>query len=347
MLLLGLLTVALADDCPDPAVTLGRAESDALSFFLADAEAGLAATLEAWSCGPAASPEHLGRFLRIKGLLAMYADDPEAASRAFAASKGIGGTFHDDYGADARALWDSAESPEGEPATLQLKGLRDGEQLWVDGLPSEPTAAPGLHLLQVAPGDGELARFARLFDAQPAAELLVAVSGEVPVPAPVPEPEPEPEDPEEPEPDHGIAWGPRVIPKRAQPIAPPLAPHPEHRNRYLDADGDEYRWRSDVLPLGRYDIDGAIARRRYRRTRAGQIVAFTSTGLFAYLAYLNAWDVTTGHNRPTSSSAGATLLCAGLSVGSGLWGRHLLKKRPEHRADVEASAQRVITGNAL
>ncbi len=340
-----LLSAALAqsEPCPDPAVSLGRAESDALSYFLADAEAGLAKAMDAWACGPPATPDHIARYLRIKGLLAHYGEKDDISTMAFAAAKRLGGPYNDDYGDEVRTLWEEATLPEGEPATLVLKGLEEGERVWVDGLPTELSAAPGFHLLQVAPTE-DAARFARLLLAEPAAELVVSVTG-VPLPAPAPAPAPAQEPEPEPEPDDGIEWGPRVIPERAQAIAPPLV-HLEG-NAYEDGDTDPLRWRADVLPLARYDVDGRIARRRYRNTRIGQLVAATLTTGFAYSAYLQAWDLTTGHNQPPGRSGLGTLFFTGAAVGTGAWGWHLIKKRPKHRVKIEASAQRVITGNAL
>lgn len=330
--------------CPDPGVALQRAENDALNYYLADAQAGLQAAVDAWGCSAPVESGPLGRYLAIRGLLAHFDNDDDRARRAFAASRAQGTAFPSDYGEVVQALWDAAEAPEGDPAPLQLKGVNDDDRVWLDGQPSEGLVPQGLHLFQV--GDGDTARFARLLDVTSDQPLVVAVPvvprpGPVPAPAPAADPAPAPA----PTPVDGIVFGPRVIPASAAGIVPPIA-H-EGGRLYLDAEGDRLRWRRDVFPLGRYDVDGRIARRRYRSARTGQIVSVVATPILLYTSYLFAWDATTGHNLPTGRSVGTTLVLGGAGVGTGLWGYSLFKKRPKHREAVVESAQRVITGNAL
>jgi hypothetical protein len=355
--LLPLLGLAHAQSpCPEPRPLLGSAENDALNYYLADAKAGLVQVVDAWACGPRATPAELGLYFRVRGLLAYLDADEALAKRAFATAKAHGATFSPDYGTEVQALWDAAALPEGAPTELALKGRGDAEWLAIDGVDGDPPVPQGYHLLQV--GHGDRARAARVIDAT-GASLTVAF-------AVAPPPAPEADDAPEPEAPAVEPVGPPSVATPAPPVPMPSGtdegqPEPtgqaatavrapflrERGPRYVDAAGTPVHWRDDLMPMAGRDTYGQRARRRFRSNPVAQGVALTLTPAAAYGAYVFGWDATTGHNLDPAVSWSATAGFAALGVSTVVWETLLLTKRPKRRGEIEAAAERVAEDKAV
>jgi hypothetical protein len=146
---------ASAQDCPDPAAAITRAESDALSFFLVDAASGLTNAVAAYGCRPVDDPSVLARLWNTQGVVALFGDDPDVATASFQAARAVdASTWNADFGPDATAAWSGA-APVSEEGALVVRNVPVGWSILLDGQPwSGVPASATFHLVQLADSAG-------------------------------------------------------------------------------------------------------------------------------------------------------------------------------------------------
>lgn len=171
--------IARGSTCADPLARVTSAEQDVIAYFLADASGFVNEAVAAFGCSSPASAPVVARLFLVHGMIRYLQDDAAGAERAFYSARKIDAeVWNADYGDAPRALWASSDMAAGKaPATVTFKGFGAEDWLTVNGEAASPPLRlpPGLHLVQV--GRGGVARFARLLDIQPGAELLVTVQG--------------------------------------------------------------------------------------------------------------------------------------------------------------------------
>lgn len=148
---------ASAQDCPDPAAEITRAEGDALNFFLVDAANGLAGAVAAFGCHPVDDPKVLARLWNTQGVVALFGDDPEVAAASFQAAHAVdASTWNADFGPDATAAW-SGVAPVTEQGALAVRNVPVGWSILLDGQPwAGAPAAATFHLVQLADASGAI-----------------------------------------------------------------------------------------------------------------------------------------------------------------------------------------------
>jgi len=207
VLILSLLAMpnAFAEDCLDPGRPLLDAETEVVDFYLKEAGASLERAVDSFACSGAVKPETAARYFRAAGMLQMLKEDNEAATSAFATARALApDAWYDDFGDEARQLFDAADVREGE-GTLVLRNLSKQDRVFIDGALSDVPhkVSPGIHLVQVTGSEGTAyyARVAEVADGEKAEIAVPDQGGEVPIapsPQPAVKPDPQPDDPEGP-----------------------------------------------------------------------------------------------------------------------------------------------------
>jgi len=323
-LLLVFLPTASAE-CPEVDAKLAAAESDLVSYFLADAQRALGEVVEGLGCGEPVSAEHLARYWQAQAMIWDFQEDPRADS-AFVASKRRGTDFFNaDYGAKSRAKWEAVELVETPLNPVVVRGMASDDRVWVDGVEqSEPVAAPGLHLIQVGP---ELARFSRAVDMPLTGELVVSIPLAASPPEPVPVPLPA-----------------APAPSAADGFVPPY----QGVGRLVaDSEGRAMSWRKDIYPLARTQSSGREAIRKARLNTVAQVGSLTVAGAGAYATYLFGWELTTGRSADSDGITTALLLSSVVAI-SGASGRmRLARTRKKQRAAIrDAASQAALLGGS-
>ncbi|MCB9679200.1 MAG: hypothetical protein H6737_29120 [Alphaproteobacteria bacterium] len=323
-------------DCPDIDAQIRSAESDLLSYFLADAQKALGAAVEGMACGEPLSAEQVARYWQAQAMIWSFQEDERAAS-AFAASKARGADhFNDDYGSKYRAIWEAAAVPSGAANPLVVRGIGDDEKVWIDGvLAGDPAASAGLHLVQIG---GASPRFARAVEFPASGSLTLSVPAPTapePVVAPVPvvvEPDPDPQP--EPKPDPQPEPKPDPVGPAPEPVGPALAeafarydaPLQGLGRKVADAEGRAMSWRGEVIPLAKSQASGRAALRKMPGNTVGQIGMLGVAAAGAYSSYLFGWEVTTGRSQSPPAMTSA-LVASALVAVTGLSGRMWLAAR--------------------
>ncbi len=156
------------------------AESETVSFYLAEAATSLKKAVDALGCSEHASAEQVARLFLIDGMVAHFQKDDAEARISFAVARELAPElWNHDFGEKARAIYESAESAEGAPTRLVFHNLGGADQVRVDGRVQGRSVRvePGRHLLQVGPGP---ARFARVLDIPPGAVVEINLPEIVP-----------------------------------------------------------------------------------------------------------------------------------------------------------------------
>ncbi|MCB9679650.1 MAG: hypothetical protein H6737_31375 [Alphaproteobacteria bacterium] len=312
-----LILVGLAhaeEPCPPLDPLLNDAQRDALSFFLADAQATLTAADRSFGCAEV-SPPSLARYWQIQAMIWHLQEREGDAERAMGAAKlADGEVFDDELGAEVRGLWEAAGVPVGETVRVRLRGTRRGDVLKVDTrqMP-EAVVVPGFHLVQVV-RDGAVV-FGSVADV-PAGGLDLVVSADAPAPAPA----------------SSTAF---ALPGVTAPLTSKGA-------RVLDATGARVSFGQAVLPASLLAEGGFESWSQRRRNARLQGVAIGTTAFGTWVSYLYAWDLSVGKNLPSSRSS--ALLGTGVAIaGSGLvWEAILLAKRRASRRRTVDLANRAL-----
>ncbi len=155
---------AHAGGCEDPKKTMLDAENEIVSFFLADAEKSLDATVRALSCSSKATDDFAARLMRAKGMLLFLRADSDGAGERFAAARTLDPDgWNPDFGVKAKELFDAATPVQGASSPLKLRNLGRNDWVAVDGMEvaSPFKVEPGFHLIQVGDADGP-SRFAQV-----------------------------------------------------------------------------------------------------------------------------------------------------------------------------------------
>jgi hypothetical protein len=109
------------------------------------AEAGL-------RCGEPVTPEVLGRYWVVSGVLAWLDGDHDGARRRLDAGMALApGAWDPLYGEELTGVWSALEDPVGEGTLVVSPALGEGWSLVVDGAPASTplVVRPGLHVVQV------------------------------------------------------------------------------------------------------------------------------------------------------------------------------------------------------
>ncbi|MEZ4317333.1 MAG: hypothetical protein R3F61_07505 [Myxococcota bacterium] len=334
-------TVAHAE-CPEVDTALRSAESDLLSFFLADAQRALGTAVDGMACGDPVTPVQVSRYFQAQAMIWSFEEDPRA-DRAFAASKlGDPEYFNGDYGAEYRARWESAASPSGASADLVLRGRGDGEDVWLDGVVLKKLRAPvGMHLVQVGEGAPRYARAIEVSEDGALTLSLPAAPVTAPVaPAPVPEPAPDP-----------VAPGP--VPEPApDPVAPkPVAgtdlkfqaPLSGMGRSLADAKGQAMSWRADVVPLAKTQASGREALGKLPMNTVGQVGAVAVVGAGAYGTYLFGWERFRGRSQDPAVMTSAMVISGIVAVTGITYRSRLAQQRKKHRIAARDAASRALS----
>lgn len=314
--LLLLLSSAWAD-CPGAELAVRRAEEDALSYFLADANLGLDEAARAFGCQPV-ERSLLVRYWLAKGLVWQLQGD-ERATVALATARALDpDQFTDDFGDELRALWaDTAPAPTSPALPIRMRGLAKDDEVLVDLQPVDPvTSPPGLHLVQVRRA-GTIV-FGRIIVAEPDSSLTLSLA-EVPVSAgPTPETS-----------GTGLDY------------AVPL-PLELRGARVFDANGERLDFSRTVLPAATLATRGRDLLARRRRNLGLQGLAVSCAAGAAYGTYLAGYRTLTSDEEGawgTAAMAGGLATLA--SVG---WEMVLLRRRAHNRRDLVDQAGRGLGG---
>ncbi|MEZ4239041.1 MAG: hypothetical protein R3F59_23385 [Myxococcota bacterium] len=171
---------ARAQDCPDRLARLDMieaAEQKLLEADLAGADLGLRSLEKALGCGSLAESDLLARMWLLEGAWLTLQGDPQAAVDSWrAAARVAPGRWVDAYGPELREAYDeavAAPSPEEtarihlDPPLFRWIGAVDGH---IQNFPAR--VEPGLHVVQVGPGEDDI-RYARVLVAFPEAPSVV------------------------------------------------------------------------------------------------------------------------------------------------------------------------------
>ncbi len=173
--------------CGDIDAATELAENAAFEARVADAHNALGAAEQALGCGPRATPEQLARLWLAESLVYTLEGDPTAAREALAAAARVAPEFWvDAYGESLRAehaALGAVEVP--ADATIVVRPAPRLWSVWIDGRPAPASAPvpPGLHALQVGPGDD--VQFGRTL-LVPSGEFVLSTGLVEPEPAPAP-----------------------------------------------------------------------------------------------------------------------------------------------------------------
>lgn len=289
--------------CPEIDATLRSAESDVVSYFLADAQKALDEAVVGMGCG-AVNSRQLARYWQTQGMVWMFEDDPRVDGAFAASRRDDADYFLADFGEDARARWEAARLPVGDGAPLVLKGMGPSETVWVDGRLLDGSAPLGLHVVQV--GDAT-PRFAAVVPVEGVEPVMVVVprldSTGSPVPVPV-----------------GPVEAP-VLPTFASPLT-------ATGRRVVDANGRAMNWRRDVKPLAMRHGVGADALVKMRANTLRQVGSGALTAGGLYGTYLFGWELLRGKSRePGTMTTG--LMISGLTGLVGALG--FMKQRSDRK----------------
>ncbi len=302
--------------CPeDIRAPLQSAESDIAMFYLADASDSLGVVMSGFGCTGPAKSEELARFWLATGAV-YYLNGNERSNLAFAAARQVDpDTWVSDYGDDMHSLWEAA-TPPGGTGSLTLRGLGDGESVWLNGASATAPfqVSAGLHLLQVG---AATARTARLVQVAPDEEVVVALER--------------------------AASTTRVVEHFPfDDVVPPLR---REGRRFQDGEGTPLSWQFQVQPLASSSAGGRAAIQLHRSNRLAQLGVGAAGLGAAYATYVFAWDAAIGRNLDSGISW--TLTGAGFAAVTGAIATeiHLGKRRTQLRRDIATAANRVVLEN--
>lgn len=185
------------EECPDRLERLDlldAAERATVEADLPTADEKLRALEAAFSCGPLAEPELLGRMWLVEGAWLELQGDAEAAGDSWRAAQRIApGRWAEDFGTKLRGAYESANRvAQGGTSVISLDPPLFRWIGAVDGVVVEEfpvTVPPGLHLVQVGP-DVDHVQFARILLAFPDTPSVVVTGLVEPTSDGAPAPEP-------------------------------------------------------------------------------------------------------------------------------------------------------------
>ncbi|MFT5459416.1 MAG: hypothetical protein ACI9K2_005927 [Myxococcota bacterium] len=332
-----------AEPCEDPERWVARAEGDIASFFLADAEREIQQATDALGCSAPATPALAARLLLATAMVGFLRNE-EGAAPGFAAARTIDpAVWSGDYGDKARAAYEAAQPLQGF-GRLSIRGLGDGESVYIDGA---PLGAPyelgdGPHLVQV--GDDRVARFARVLvvAAGDSTQVVVPIAPAV-AEAPPPVAEPPVAEPPAVEPPDAVIVAEPFGPPSEGPFVPPFT---RTGGRWTDAQATALRWNRDLVPLAAQDPDGERARRRLATNAPAQATAIVVGAASGYAAYLMGWEWSVGKVGPPALTGAGTFTGAALAAACATWEVALVLGRSKRREEIARAAERAAAGGA-
>lgn len=311
--------IARADDCPPVEPTIRRAEEDALSYFLADAELALDEAAVGFGCQPT-NRATLVRYWLAKAMVWQLADDPRLPDALAAARALDGNQFTNDLGGELKSLWAETDPAPLSPALpLKIRGLKRTDRVLVDvEAVDPPSTPPGLHLVQVE-RDGTIV-FGRIVAADAGATLTLSLTEATARPSDATDS------------NTGATGG-------GLDYTVPL-PMQIQGGRILDAADARVDFAYQVVPAALTSMDGRETLRRRRRNARSQVLTVGAGLLAGYLTYL------AGYRWTTSDQGGAwgfaTLSGGGLTAAAVTYELVLTKKRAATRRDLVGYANRAL-----
>lgn len=180
-MLLWLMTTSLggAQECPDVNDVLEDLQAQVVEIRLEAARTTLDSLESSFSCGPPFTSDLLAQLWTLEAMVEMFSGNQEAAEEPLAAALRMNPKLLvSDYGSGAESTLETIKGRERGTGTLDLTGVPEPAQVWIDGQRSTSgsTLEEGLHLLQITDENPD-AKFGR---------LIFIANGEV-VTLPIPE----------------------------------------------------------------------------------------------------------------------------------------------------------------